>query len=106
VIERVAAHLATVDHHVVATVVTGVESQPLKHLYNGMGVAREGHGYVVATGDVAKHEVIHVGIDASSSALATVILNTMLLTVPHVHLAVDELVAPKDYSGAYSPSKK
>ena len=105
-VESVATHLLALNHDVVAAVVAGVKPQALEHLHNGVGVVGKSSGHIVAAGDVAEHEVVHVGIDASSTALAAVVLNAVLLAVGNVNLAVDELVAAKNHSGSHAPSEE
>ena len=71
-----------------------------------MGVACKCGGHIVAAGDVAEHDVVHVGIDAAATALAAVVLNAVLLAVGHVNLAVDELVAAKNHCGFHAPGEE
>ena len=67
---------------------------------------RESGGHIIATGDVAEHDVVHVGIHASATALTTVILDVVFLAIGNINLTVNQLVSAKDDSWSHAPHKK
>ena len=66
----------------------------------------KGCGNIVAACNVAKHEIVHVGIDASATALTAVIFNVVGFAICDIHLTVNQLVATKDYSGLDPPCEE
>ena len=106
VIKGISAHLLAVDEDVVATGGVGFHAQLSQHIDHHIDVAIEGEGDVFAVVDVTEHDVVHVGIHASTAALPAIGLDAVLATIVQIYFVLDELVAPEDDGGAHLPHKE
>ena len=106
VIERIARDLSALYHDVITPRRLCRHIKSAKHFRHHIYIAVEGERYILTAGDVRKHDIAHVGINASSPTLASVGLDVVFQAVSHVYLILNELIATKYHAWLHLPHKE
>ena len=106
VVEGVAGNLASINEHIVVLGTGGGQAKILKNLANHFHVIGKSGYDFVGTGDVAHHHIRHIGIDATTAALAPVELNAVLAAIVQIHLVLYDLVAAENHRGFHLPEEE
>lgn len=96
IIKGVAGDFPVVDEDIVAAGVGGVQAEGTEEGCHDACVVCECGDDIAGSGDVAEHDVVPVGKDASSAAFASVELNAVVAAVVKVDFHFYPLVASED----------
>ena len=105
-IEGIARYFLVANHYIVASACGSVYTEFAQHRSHHIYIFAKCKANVFVNCYIREHNIIHVSIHTSASALASERVDVVLLAVFQIHLVLYQLVSPEYNGGGYLPHEE